>query len=125
MIQTMLCDELCVAGRLGANDDDGRSESGGWSSGCLAMPKLILTADGSRSVCKHKVVKQFTLAAASLVAQHCNSCPCTAVYLAPWCDTGNCESRNENKMRSAPEIRYKVCHNEHPCAHCEGVHSYR
>ena len=121
MIQTMSCDELCVAGRLSANDDDGRSESGGWSSGCLVMPKLILTADGS----KHKVVKQSTLAAASLVGQHCNSCPCTAVYLAPWCDTGSCESRSENKMRSAPEIRCKVCRDEHPCAHCEGVHGCR
>ena len=38
------------------------------------------------------------------------------------CKKGNCESRNAgtrngNKMRSAPEIRCKVCHDERACAH--------
>ena len=52
---------------------------------------------------------------------------------------GNCESRNVgmrngmrngtrngtrkgSKMRSVPEIRCKVRHDERTCAHCEGVH---
>ena len=55
---------------------------------------------------------------------------------------GNCESRNVgmrngmrngtrngtrkgSKMRSVPEIRCKVRHDERTCAHCEGVHCVR
>ena len=67
-----LCDELCVAvwvvGHMGRR---GRFQS-------TATPRL--TADGSRLVRKHRLVKQSTLAVASSVPWH--RYICTAVYLA-------------------------------------------
>ena len=74
-----LCEELLVAvwvvGHVGRR---GRFQS-------IAMPRL--TADGSRSVRKRRLVKQSTLAVASSVPWHRYGYICTAVYLALWYGT--------------------------------------
>ena len=74
-----LCDKLCVVvwvvGHMGERN---RFQS-------TAMPRL--TADGSRLVRKHRLVKQSTLAVASSVLWHHYGYICIAVYLALWYGT--------------------------------------
>ena len=56
---------------------------------CICACECVCVADCSRSVCKHRLVKQSTLAVDSLVLWHRYGCICTAVYFALWYGTLN------------------------------------